>query len=39
MLHIMNEIFQHSELIQKFIVGYHCPNFQEDFKIQCSPHF
>ena len=32
MFHIMNKMYGHSELMEKFIVGNHCPNFRKIIK-------
>ena len=36
--HILN-IFLYLELLNKFLVGNHCPIFYEDYAIKCSQYF
>ena len=36
---ILNEILQHPELKDTFLVGNHCHIFSEDYHIKCSQHF
>ena len=37
--HIMNEISQHPELMDTFLVGNYCHIFLEDYQMKCSQHF
>ena len=37
--HIMNEISQHPDLMDTFLVGNHWYIFWEDYQIKCSQHF
>ena len=36
--HILNEILLYLQLLDKFLVGNHCPIFYEDYAIKCTQY-